>query len=151
MRSRYTFWQVILWIVATYHMLIGLLLLFSGELSIRALKAFAGATIEGSPQLGIAGEILGCYILTFAVMMGVAAWNPVKNRSLLMIGLILIVLRIFQRTFFAEKVIEVFHVPSANYWMATAVAAILGLLLGVFRLKIYRDMHLGTTQPNGHG
>ena len=147
MRSRYTFWRGILWLVATYHMLVGLLLLFSGELSIKALKTFAGATIEGSPQLGIAGEILGCYILTFALMMGVAAWNPVKNRSLLTIGLTLIVLRIFQRIFFAEKVMQVFQVPPANYWMATAIAAILGLLLGTFRLKIYRDMHERTEQP----
>lgn len=141
MKTKYTFWQGILWLVAGYHLLVGLLLFFSGEWSLKALKTFAGATIEGSPQLGIAGEILACYILTFALMMGVAAWNPVKNRSLLTIGLILVVLRIFQRVFFADKVMEVFQVPPANYWSATAIAALLGLLLGMFRMKIYRDMH----------
>lgn len=141
MKTKYMFWQGILWLVAVYHIVVGLLLLFSGELSIKALKAIAGATIEGSPQLGIAGEILACYILTFGLMMGVAAWNPVKNRSILTIGLILIALRVFQRIYFSEKVMQVFQVSPATYWTATAIAILLGVILGLFRMKIYREMH----------
>lgn len=133
-------WRIVLWFVATYHLLLGLLLLFSGELSIKALKTLAGAHIEGSPQLGIAGEILACYILAFGLMMATAAWNPVKNRAMISIGLLLIALRLFQRVYFADKVMRVFQVPAANYWSATALAALLGLLLAAFRLRIYRQM-----------
>lgn len=141
MKKTYTGWRALLWFIATYHLILGLLLLFSGELSIRALKVFAGATIEGSPQLGIVGEILACYLLAFGLMMGIAAWNPVKNRAIITAGLVLIALRLFQRLFFAAKVMQVFQVTATHYWSATAIATILGLLLGMFRWRIYRDMH----------
>jgi hypothetical protein len=73
--------------------------------------------------------------------MAAAAWNPVKNRAAVTIGLLLFVLRVVQRVVFAEKVMTVFQIPPVNYWVYGGVVLLLGAALGVFRWKLYRDMH----------
>ncbi len=141
MAKTYTGWRVLLGLIAVYHLVSGGLLLFSGDLAIQAVKVLAGVNLVGSPELGIVGEIVACYLLAFGLMMGVAAWNPVKNRAIITVGLVLFALRLFQRVFFAEKVMQVMHIPSNRYWGAALIVAILALLLGGFRWQLYRDMH----------
>jgi len=141
MAKTYTGWRILLWFIAGYHVVSGGLLFFSGELTIRTLKALAGVSISGSPELGIAGEILACYLVAFGLMMGIAAWNPIKNRAIITVGLVLFALRLFQRVFFAEKVIQVMQVPLTKYWSAALIVAILAILMGIFRWQLYKDMH----------
>jgi hypothetical protein len=141
MKPSYAVWRVLLWIIALYHGAVGLILLGSGDLALKLAKSLAGMTLTGSPELGIIGEIFGCYLLAFALLMAAAAWNPVKNRAAVTIGLLLFVLRIVQRVVFAEKVMTVFQIPAFNYWAYGGVVLLLGAALGVFRWKLYRDMH----------
>jgi hypothetical protein len=141
MKRPYAVWQVLLWIIALYHGAIGLILLGSGDQALKLAKSLAGMTLTGSPELGIIGEIFGCYLLAFALLMAAAAWNPVKNRAAVTIGLLLFVLRVVQRVVFAEKVMTVFQIPPVNYWVYGGVVLLLGGALGVFRWKLYRDMH----------
>ncbi len=124
--------------IAAYHLGVGLLLLFSGDLSIRAAKALAGWTIQGSPALGIAGEILGCYIIAFGLMMAFAAADPIQGRHAITVGLVLIALRLFQRLVFSGKVIETFQVPAGRHWAAFAIVAAIGLALLAFRIQVGR-------------
>jgi len=139
--STYSGWKVLLWFISVYHVVAGGMLFFSGEMAIRTLNSLSGTRITGSPELGIAGEILACYLLAFGIMMGVAAWNPVKNRALISVGLVLFGLRLFQRIVFADKTMQVMQIPSAKYWGAAGIVAILSLLMGIFRWRLYRDMH----------
>jgi hypothetical protein len=141
MAKTYTGWKMLLWFIAVYHVVSGGLLFFSGELTIRTLKALAGVTVSGSPELGIAGEILACYLVAFGLMMGIAAWNPVKNRAIVTVGLVLFALRLFQRVCFADKTMQVMQIPSTRYWGAALLVAILAVLMGVFRWQLYKDMH----------
>jgi hypothetical protein len=141
MSKTYTGWKVLLWFIAAYHALLGLLLMFSGELTIKAIKTVAGVAITGSPLLGVVGEILACYLLAFALIMAVAAWNPQKNRAAISVGLVLFALRLFQRICFAEKTMQIMQIPPVKYWSAAAIVAILAGLMGIFRWQLYRDMH----------
>lgn len=143
MAKSYLGWRILLWFVAVYHLMSGAVLLFSSDLTIRSLKAMAGVTVSGSPELGIVGEILACYLLAFGLMMAIAAWNPVKNRAIITVGLVLFALRLFQRVFFADKVMTVMQIPSQTYWTSAAIVAVLSLLMGAFRWRLYRDMHDG--------
>lgn len=143
MAKRYGGWKLLLWFVAIYHMLSGTVLLFSGELSIGLLKSLAGVTVSGSPELGIVAEILACYLLAFGLMMAVAAWNPVKNRAFVTVALVLFALRLFQRVYFADKVMAVMQIPAQTYWISALIVAALSLLMGIFRWRLYRDMHSG--------
>ena len=124
--------------VGLYHLLIGALLMFSGEMSI-ALAARMGITIEGSQLLGVIGEILGCYIIAFGFMMAITAWDPIKNRAMLTVGIILVALRLIQRLVFMEKVIDTFQMTIAAFWRDFIIVAILGFGLLAFRLMILRD------------
>ena len=55
--------------IGIYHLWAGLMMIFSGELTIRLAKSLSGWTIEGSPAMGIVGEVLGCYLIAFGLMM----------------------------------------------------------------------------------
>ncbi len=132
-------YRILAGFVGVYHIMLGLLMLFSGEMAIKAAKSMAGMTIIGSPALGIMGEILACYIIAFGLMMGLAAWNPIKNRSLITIGLVLFVLRLLQRIVFADKTMEVFQISSTRYWAAFVIVLIISVILGFFRIMIYKE------------
>lgn len=126
--------------IAIYHIVTGVILMSSGEMAIRAAKTLAGLTITGSPELGILGEILACYVIAFGFMMALAAWDPVKNRSLLTVGLVLFALRVIQRVAFSTKVIEVFQADPARYWMAAGIVVLLAVGLLAFRLQVRKEM-----------
>ncbi len=131
--------QILLWIIALYHLTLGFLLVYSGELSIRAAEAFWGWRITGSPELGIVGGILGCYGIAFGLMMAVAARDPVRHRPLMTIGIVLIALRLLQRAASAEGVMEVFEVSSGRYWAGFVFVVVMGALLTGARLLVERD------------
>ena len=131
--------RILLWVIALYHIALGVLLIFSGELSIRAADAFYGWQITGSPELGILGEILGCYAIAFGLMMAIAAGDPVRHRSLLTVGIVLFALRLFQRVYFAGKVMEVFQVSSGRYWGAFLFVLAIAAALCWVRMLVYRE------------
>ena len=122
--------KALLWFMGLYHGAVGVLLIVSGELSIEFASLALGYTVEGSPALGIAGELLGCYMVTFGLMLLLAVTNPLKYRAVLTVAMALIAVRLIQRVVFADKVIEVFEVPEARYWGSCLFVALLGV--GVF-------------------
>ena len=140
MNKKFLPYRMLAGFVGVYHIMLGFLLLFSGEMAINAAKSMAGMTIIGSPQFGVIGEILACYFIAFGLMMGLAAWNPIKNRNLISVGLVLFVLRLLQRLIFAEKTMEVFQMSSARYWSFFVILLVISIILGFFRLIIYKDM-----------
>lgn len=143
MGDRYLPWRVLLWVMCLYHVAVGLLLLFSGELSIRAAKLLQGWTIQGSPELGIVGEILGCYLIAFGLMLALAARDPVGYRDVLWVVVALCVVRLFQRLYFADKIAEVFQAEAAKGWVFFATVLVLCSCLVFLRLKIGRDLATG--------
>jgi len=76
MSKSYSAGKALLWFMIAYHTLVGIVLLTSGELAIRLANVGFGWTIEGSPSLGILGEILGCFLIAFAAMLFVITLDP---------------------------------------------------------------------------
>ena len=140
MRGRFIVWRAVLWFVAVYHVVMGVILFVSGELALKVAKFLGGVSISGSPELGILGEILACYLIAFGLMVVLAAWDPVKYRGALTVGLVLFALRSIQRLVFADKVMAVFHVPPASHYAGTAVVIVFAVILGLFRLKIAKAL-----------
>lgn len=131
--------RVLVGFIGGYHLLVGLMLLVSGDMSIRTAKALAGWTIHGNPEMRIVGEILGCYILAFGLMMVMAAIDPIRGSNLINVGLVLIALRLLQRLVFSGKVVEVFQVPAGRHWTAFVIVLLLGLALLAFRIQLGRQ------------
>ena len=130
--------KALTWFIAVYHILLGGVLIVSGDLSIRIASLAHGWTIEGSPELGIAGEIVGCYVIAFGLMLAVAAIDPVKYRAFISVGIALIALRLLQRVVFADKVMATFDVAAGRYWGTFVWVLLLGVLLAVFRRQLGR-------------
>lgn len=138
MSNNYLPGKVLLWIMIAHHGIAGVLLIASGDLSLKFVSLAFGWTIEGTPTLGIAGEVLGCYLVAFALMLVVVTRDPEKHRALITVALALIVMRLAQRVYFSEKVMEVFQVPQARYWGSCGFVLLLAILLGLFRMQVGR-------------
>ncbi len=132
MRNSLLAGKALLWFMAAYHFLVGALLIVSGEASIRFASVALGYTIEPDPALGVAGEVLGCYMIAFGLMLALVARDPHRYRSMLLVAAAFVAVRIVQRIVFADKVIEVFAVPEARYWGSCVFVALLGFGLLVF-------------------
>ena len=131
--------KILLWIISVYHILTGVMIIVSGELSIQFAKASYGWTVEGSPELGILGELLGCYAIAFGLMLAVAVRDPVAYRSLITVGVVLIALRLVQRAVFAGKMMEVFQVSAGRHWAGFVFILVLGGLLAWYRVQLGRE------------
>jgi hypothetical protein len=138
MEASYGPWRAIPAFVGVYHLVVGLVLMFSGEAAIKAAKVFGGMTVVGSSEMGILGEVLACYVLAFGAMMLVAAYDPVKNRACLSIGATLCALRVLQRLLFGSKLMSVFQMDAAHYWGSLAIVTVLGAGLALFRWRLYQ-------------
>ena len=143
MKSSHMPVKVLLWIISSYHVATGILIIASGDLSLWFARTFYGWTIDGSSELGILAELLGCYAVAFGLMLAVAAKDPVAYRSFLTVGVVLIALRVFQRLVFADKIIGTFQVDPGRHWLATGFILLLGVLLAAFRLQIHRQSERG--------
>lgn len=139
MKNSYVGWRAALWFVSIYHVVMGVIMFSSGELALKVAKVIGGVNIQGSPELGVLSEILACYVIAFGLMMALAAWNPVKHRGALTVGLVLFALRTLQRFIFADKVIEVFQVAPASHYSGTAIVIAFAIVLGVFRLQLAKE------------
>ena len=83
--------------------------------------------------------MMGCYLIAFALMMALVSRDPVKHRSLLLVAMALIALRLGQRLYFADKVMDVFRVPESRYWMSCGFVLLLLLALAAFWRQLGRD------------
>jgi hypothetical protein len=137
---KYTLPRIVLAFFGVYHLLIGGVMLFSGDLMLRLARDYGMANLAGSPELGALSEILACYLLAFGAVMAYAAYDPIKNRTIISIGVLLCLLRLFQRAYFAEKTMRVLQVAPAQYWMQFVIVAVIAVVLAVFRWMVLRDM-----------
>jgi hypothetical protein len=144
MKQTYLWGRVLAGAIAVYHIVIGLALLLSGELALKLARQLDGLTIEGTPQLGIVGEIFGCYLLAFGLMMVFVVIKPVKNRSLISVALALFALRLLQRIVFASKTMAILGLSPAEYWPMAVVVAAFALALALLRGQIARDLRHST-------
>lgn len=131
-------------VIAAYHLALGLALLFSGELAIKLVRVLGGMTVAGSPEMGVIGEIVGCYITAFGLMMIFVIVDPVKNRSLVSVAFSLFALRVFQRVFFASKTMSILGLAPSAYWPMAVVVGAIAVSLAVLRAQIARGQRRGT-------
>ena len=78
-------------------------------------------------------RMLGGYMLCFGVGMGLAAWDPVKNRSILSLGAGLVVLRSIQRIVQADTLQETLGLSSQANWTAIVILLVFAVFLVAFR------------------
>jgi hypothetical protein len=125
--------KVLAGFIGIYHILLGLIGSVSGELGAQAARAIFDARVDLTPQFSYLVKYLGAYTIAFGVMMLLVAWNPVKYKLFIYVGILLIAIRITQRLIFASQLESAFGISQGRNLLNTAIIALLALGLYLFR------------------
>jgi hypothetical protein len=140
-RNEHIALRSLLWFICIYHVVCGLVPnLFPEQVPVLA-ESLAGMKIQAAPEFIALTKPFGIYAIAFGIMMGLAAWNPIKNRALISVGIILFLLRILQRLTGLHEAQEVFGVPLSRSFGTMAIVAGFAIALTVLRILLYRKMH----------
>lgn len=141
MKNKHTVLRALLWAICLYHVIFGLLANLPAE-TMRGLAAtLLGFHLPAVPALDYVIKPFGIYVIAFGVMMGVAAWNPVKNRALISIGVVLFVLRAGQRVLRVDEMQEALGVTPSHNLVAVCVVVAFAVALLWLRWKLHCEIH----------
>jgi hypothetical protein len=146
MKSRYLLPRVLLAAIGLYHVTIGVIAFFPPEGVKAAAAAILGLSLPDEPALFQVIKSFGVYAGVFGVMMGLAAYDPVKNRAMITAGVVLFALRVGQRLGNLDELERSFGVAAGRNLGTVAVVAGLGLALAWFRWRLWRDMRAATEE-----
>lgn len=140
MKHIYPVFRSILWIICIYHVAIGVILNLPADQLKHLLEIVFGTTKNLTSQALFIVRILGIYMLIFGIGMGLAAWDPIKNRALLSCGAILIAIRALQRLLQADYLAEAFGIASERNWIMAIILAGFAVVIIAFRIKLFAKM-----------
>jgi len=130
--------KVLLWVVAVYHILIGLLGIFAKDTAVFIANNFFNFNLTLTDQMTWIINPFATYLLFFGVFMAVAAMDPKKYKNIIYAGIGLFALRIIQRIIFIVSAPEglMSNVDPVRNVIAIAVVAVIGLSLFVLAKKL---------------
>ncbi len=143
MKSKHVLIRGLLWVIGIYHILVGLMFNGPKDLLVWAGKSIGGVTAVPDAGVFYLAKPFGIYLVAFGVAMCMAAWNPVKNRSLISLAVVLFGLRVIQRIATFDETVNVFGVSSARNSVMIAIVAIFGIALLIFRINLLKEMKAG--------
>jgi predicted anti-sigma-YlaC factor YlaD len=145
--NRHLALRALLWIICVYHVVCGLMAnLFPSRIPALA-ETLAGMKVGAASEFIYLAKPLGIYAIAFGVMMGLAAWNPIKNRALISVGIVLFALRIAQRLAGIDEMQSVFGVSPTRSLVTIALVACFGLALAWLRFQLHRELQSAERTP----
>jgi hypothetical protein len=139
MDKKYLGLKVLVGFIGAYHLFLGLVLNMPVEVISWIATNLLGATHLPDASALFPARMLGSYMLVFGIGMALVVWDPVKNRALLSLGAILIVLRCFQRVFQPEDLKLALGITAQASWGTVVALLVVATLLLVFRFRLYRE------------
>jgi hypothetical protein len=133
--------RVVTWVICVYHVFIGVVLNGPVPWIQWVSTTVLGATRLPDPSALFLARMLGTFALVFGLSMGLAAYDPIKNRALLSLGAILVGLRGVQRLFQAGDLESALGISAGKNWTTVLLILFFAAALGLFRYKVYREMH----------
>jgi hypothetical protein len=127
-------------VICLYHIAMGVLANINKESMVALVKKVIGVTIEPDEQLLYIIKPFGVYVIVFGVLMGLAAWNPIKNRSFISVGIGLFVIRAIQRFAFAHELETVFNISHQRNIVSAALVSAFAIALLILRLRLHADI-----------
>ena len=143
MNKDYRFFRVVVALVCLYHLFLGIVLNSPVDVISWVAINLLGATHLPDATALFPARMLGTYLIVFGLGMGLVAWDPVKNRALLSLGAILVVMRILQRVLQADDLQVALGITSQASWGTVIGLLLIVIVLVVFRLLLLRDMKGG--------
>ena len=140
MQKKYVCLKAVVWVIGVYHVALGIILNGPADLISSTMSHCLGATKMPDASVWFSARMLGTYMLVFGIGMGIAAWNPIKNRAILTVGVILASCRALQRLVQADDLNQALGVSAAANWTTIAVLMVFAGVLAFFRFKLWQDM-----------
>ena len=121
--SRLLMLRIVLGIICASHLLLGAVAFagLPGGAAETVASLYGGSFPAGSltPQLQHVGRMLGAYMLAMALLAGVAAADPLRNRVGILVIALLFLERVLQRLLFAGEAQQAFAIPPGRMWAQT--------------------------------
>lgn len=138
--NRHLYFRGIVWFICIYNIVLGIILNCPESTVVTFTKMVL--TYDGVPSVAImfTAKLLGVYMIFFGAAMGLAAWNPVKNRAILTVGAIFLVLRALQRLIQADHLQAAFGITPQRNWVFLALLLFFAAVVLAFRLRLYFEM-----------
>src|SRR5687767_2137085 len=89
--------QVVLWLIALYHVLMGLGAMLSARIVEGLARGVFGMRLQLTPASAYLAKLLGIYAAVFGAVVGIAATDPTRYAVLLDVIVVLYVLRIVNK------------------------------------------------------
>jgi len=130
--------KILLWIVAVYHIGLGLLGIFAKDFAVTLAKNFFNFNLTLTDQTYWIINPLAAYILIFGVFMALAAKDPVKYKNVIYVGVVLFAIRVLQRVVFFVTAPEglVSNIDPIRNIIMLVVVAIIGIAMFVMAKKV---------------
>jgi hypothetical protein len=121
--------RVLLWLIAVYHIVAGIVATFFKEAAVKlgGLMFGVGITMDGQTELLV--RYLGAFGLAFGVLAALAALDPVRNRAFIYGAVVYFAVRAFDRIAFASLLAQHHVGPAPNWWRIVVIVAFAALLL----------------------
>lgn len=137
MGKSYLWLRVLLVMFCIGNVVLGLTALLAGGLAVKAAALFYGANVALNPQVNYVIRMLGAFVFTMGVLGGVAAYNPVKNKAIINVIILLLVIRVLQRIILAKEIFETFGISSGRN--LSNIIIFLAIALALFLLRPKSD------------
>ena len=118
---------VVLWLIAVYHVLMGIGALLSDRVAEQLAWRVFGLRLKLTPQSGYLVKLLGIYAAAFGAVAGVAAGAPERYPALLNVVVFLYVLRIVNKLAFRKVQVEDFGASDSRILADAFMLAAFGL------------------------
>jgi hypothetical protein len=129
--------------MGVYHLVMGVLGIWSGATAARAAQVLWHAQVTVDPQFSYLAKFLGAYVIAFGVMLLFVARDPVRYGPLVYVAALLGAIRIAERLIFANELKEAFGI-GLDRTIVTAVI-VLALNGGLILLKPREQARPGST------
>ncbi len=140
MQNKHAVLRGVVWLVCLYHILLGITLNCPVNCITWVATNALGATKMPDASALFLARMLGSYLIVFGIGMGLAAWDPIKNRALLTVGAILVVLRTLQRVVQVDDLRDAVGISTGGNWTTVIVLLVFAFVLAYFRYCVYQDM-----------
>ncbi|MEK6828151.1 MAG: hypothetical protein AABX78_02270 [Nanoarchaeota archaeon] len=128
----------LLWLVAIYHILLGLVGIFFKDLAASLAGAFFNFNLTLTPEVYWILNPFAAYVLIFGIFMALAATDPAKYKTVILIGVGLFAIRIIQRIIFLLIAPEglVKNIDPVRNMLALAIVTVIGLSIFIMDRKL---------------
>lgn len=128
----------LLWYVAAYHILLGLLGIFAKDFAVSLANWFFNFNLTITPEVYWILNPFSAYVLIFGVFIALAATDPVKYKNIIIVGVVLIAVRVVQRLVFFFQAPEglIRSVDPTQNILAIVIIMVIGLAMYLLARKV---------------